>query len=95
MNSAELIKALSLQLELSKSETERRLGDLTAILSEELQNDKTLSILNFGNFDVKKRNERVTVHPGSGKRMLVPPKLVLKYKPATALNAKVKSLKDE
>ena len=31
----------------------------------------------FGTFEPRKRNERVLHHPQTGKRMLVPPKIVL------------------
>jgi Bacterial nucleoid DNA-binding protein len=93
MNSADLTKQLSKRLKMSKIEVERRLDTLTSILTEELQRGNIVSILNFGNLEVKKRNERVNVHPASGKKILIPPKLVVKFKPAISLNKKVKELK--
>ena len=36
---------------------------------------------NFGNFEVKKKLERVMMNPATGQHMLVPPKLVLSFKP--------------
>ena len=45
---------------------------------------------NFGTFEVKKRLERVVVNPGTGQRMLVPPKLVLSFKPVAAIKEKLK-----
>ena len=44
----------------------------------------------FGTFEPKKRNERVMVHPSSGKRMLVPPKVVVGFKVSRVLKAKLK-----
>ena len=93
MNSTNLSKQLSERLQIPKTEVERRLDILTTILIEELKESRTVSILNFGNLEVKKRNERINVHPTSGKKILIPPKLVLKFKPATSLNKKVKALK--
>ena len=93
MNSADLIKQLSQRLQIPKTEAEKRLDMLTSILTEELQEGKVVSILNFGNLEVKKRNERINVHPTSGKRILIPPKLIVKFKPATSLNKKTKTLK--
>ena len=93
MNSADLTKQLSKRLEIPKTEAERRLEILTSILTEELREEKIISILNFGNLEVKKRNERINVHPTSGKKILIPPKLVVKFKPATSLNKKAKELK--
>ena len=44
----------------------------------------------FGTFEPKKRNERVMIHPSTGKRMLVPPKVVLGFKVSNVLKAKLK-----
>lgn len=45
----------------------------------------------FGNFEAKKRLERVMVMPGTGKRMLLPPKMVLTFKPSAILKQKMKT----
>lgn len=44
----------------------------------------------FGTFEPQKRNERVMQHPKTGKRMLVPPKIVLGFKVSNVLKAKLK-----
>ena len=46
---------------------------------------------NFGSFEVKKRLERIMVNPSTGQRMLVPPKLVLNFKPVASIKEKLKS----
>jgi DNA-binding protein HU-beta len=38
---------------------------------------------------VRKKKERVSVSPSTGVKMLVPPKLVLTYKPSLVLKEKV------
>lgn len=50
-----------------------------------------MSIPKFGTFEVKKRLERIVVNPGTKQRMLVPPKLVLGFKPIASLKEKVKN----
>lgn len=40
---------------------------------------------------LKKRLERIVVNPGTKQRMLVPPKLVLGFKPIASLKEKVKN----
>jgi nucleoid DNA-binding protein len=47
----------------------------------------------LGNLEVKKREERVCVHPATGKRVLVPPKLIIKFKTSSVLKEKLKELK--
>ena len=38
----------------------------------------------FGTFERKKRMERILVNPNNGKKMLVPPKLILAFRPVMA-----------
>ena len=45
---------------------------------------------NFGVFETKKKMERVMVNPSTGQRMLVPPKLVLNFKPNQTWRDKLK-----
>ena len=50
----------------------------------------TLTIF-FGTFEVKKRLERVVVNPTTKKRQLVPPKLVLGFRPVASVKEKLKN----
>ena len=40
---------------------------------------------------MKKRMERIVVNPSTGMRMLVPPKLVLGFKPNASIKEKLKN----
>ena len=44
----------------------------------------------FGTFEVKKKLERISINPATQQRMLIPPKLVLTYKPSVTLKEKFK-----
>ena len=59
-------------------------------MSQELQDGNSVSIQGFGTFDVKKKMERISVNPVTHQRMLIPPKLVLSYKPSVSLKEKFK-----
>jgi len=93
MNHTELVTVLSQRLQLPKAEVGRMLDETTAIITSELVNDNVVSIMNFGTIEVKKRLERVSTHPNTGKKLLVPPKLIVKYKPSASFNKKLKELK--
>ena len=93
MNYAELISTLSQRLQLSKAEVGKIMDDTTAIITDELVKRNIVSIINFGTLEVKKRTERISTHPSTGKKLLVPPKLVVKYKVSVSFNKKVKELK--
>jgi DNA-binding protein HU-beta/integration host factor subunit alpha len=45
----------------------------------------------FGTFEVKKKLERIMVNPSTGQRMLVPPKLVLTFKPNGTWKERIKN----
>ena len=50
----------------------------------------TVAIPGFGNFEAKKKAERVVLNPSNGKRMLVPPKIVLNFKVSNVLKNKLR-----
>lgn len=95
MNSPEFTAALAKKLALSRLEAGIRLDDLLSVITTELANGHVISIANFGNLEVRKRNESVNVHPSTGKRTLLPPKLVVKFNPSTSFNEKIKELDHE
>lgn len=85
MNNKEFISALSQKEGLLQRDAQKMVSLLVAELSSQFENGNTLTIQNFGQFEVKKKLERVVVNPSSGQRMLVPPKLVLNFKAYPAL----------
>jgi DNA-binding protein HU-beta len=93
MNYAELLTELAQRLQLSKADVEKRLNETTAIITAELAKNNVVSIMNFGTLEVKKRQERYSIHPTTGKKLLVPPKLIVKYKPSISYNKKLKEIK--
>ncbi len=57
---------------------------------QELEEGNVIAIQGFGSFEVKKKAERISINPASKQRMLVPPKLVLSYRPSNTLKDKFK-----
>lgn len=80
---------------LSPEETMEMTKALTEIVTESALEQDSVSFPGFGTFEGRKRNERLAVHPSTGKRMLVPPKLTLAFKPSVLLKQKVKSSVDK
>ena len=62
------------------------IGEAIGRASAELD---TVAIANFGVFESKMRKERVAVHPASGKKLLVPPRIVMSFKMSPALKQKI------
>ena len=92
MNTSELIASLAQKLLLSKVEVAQRLDNTVLVITDALLKDNSVSFYNFGILEVRKREERISVNPASGKRMLVPPKLVVKFKMSNILKDKLKGV---
>lgn len=90
MNNKEFISELSNKLGYTNKDTSRLISSVISIITQELQENNFISIHGFGVFEVKKKLERISVNPATKQRMLVPPKLVLSYKPSTLLKEKFK-----
>lgn len=90
MNTKEFISELSRRSGYANKDTSRLVAAVLSIMTQELQDGNSIAVQGFGTFEVKKKLERISVHPMTGQRMLVPPKLVLTYKPSTTLKEKFK-----
>lgn len=64
-----------------------KLGD---IIAEKVKDGDTVSIPGFGGFESKMRMERVSTHPSSGKKILIPPKISVIFKPSALMKQKLK-----
>ena len=75
---------------LKLSEVLRMMDTVITAMGEHFQEGDAVQLPNFGVFEVKKKLERVIVSPTNGQRMLVPPKLVLAFKPSPVWKEKIK-----
>lgn len=91
MNNKEFITELSQRLGYSQDNTQKMVRTIIDTMGEHFQNDDSVMLANFGTFEVKKRLERIMVNPSTGQRMLVPPKLVLNFKPVASIKEKLKN----
>ena len=90
MNNKDFITTLSQHLGYSVEETQRMVDIVIETMSDHFQEDNSLLVPNFGTFEVKKKMERIMVNPSTGQRMLVPPKLVLNFRPNQTWKDKMK-----
>ena len=90
MNNKEFIAALSHKSGLTASETQNVVRTAMHGIVDMLCDDTSVTISGLGSFDVKKRLERIISNPLTWQKMLVPPKLVVNFKPITSLKEKIK-----
>lgn len=93
MNNKELTNELARRLGYENQDAAQLVNSMVTMMSEQLQEGKTLVLADFGTFEVKKELERIEVNPLTKQRFLVPPKLVLTFKPAAAFKEKLKNIR--
>ena len=86
MNNKEFTSELAERLGYTIKDTSELIGSLLSDMIQELEEGNVIAVQGFGSFEVKKKAERIS----SKQRMLVPPKLVLSYKPSNTLKDKFK-----
>ena len=90
MNNKEFTSELAERLGYTIKDTSELMNSLLSSMTQELEEGNVIAIQGFGSFEVKKKAERISINPASKQRMLVPPKLILTYKPSNTLKDKFK-----
>ena len=85
MNNKEFIAELSRRSGFTLKDT----SSLVAEMTECLEDENVVFIQNVGTFEVKKKQERVVVNPSTQQRMLVPPKLIVNFRPSASFKEKM------
>ena len=90
MNNKEFIAELAERTGYTAKNTQRLVDNIINAMGDAFLEDKGVVVPNFGSFETKKKMERIIVNPATGQRMLVPPKLVLNFKPNQTWKDKLK-----
>lgn len=91
MNNKGFISEVSRRIGKKVGDTQMLTYALVDVMNEFFQEGDSVTVNNFGTFEVKKRLERIMVSPNTKKRLLVPPKLVLAFKPSAVIKGKLKN----
>jgi DNA-binding protein HU-beta/integration host factor subunit alpha len=91
MTNKNFIAELAQRTGYSAEDTQRFVNSIVEAMGDHFQESDNVVIPSFGTFEVKKKLERVMVNPSTGQRMLVPPKLVLNFKPHVSWKERLKS----
>lgn len=89
MNNKEYIAELAQQSGYTQTDTQKMVAAVIEQMGDSFEEGYSVLIPNFGTFEVKKRLERIIVNPGTQQRMLVPPKLVLNFRPKESVKDKL------
>ncbi len=89
MNYNELIAALASKSQSSADEIKVLLDKTLNVMRNELTSGNSIHFQGFGSLDVKRKEERLTVHPATKQRTLVPPKQVVSFRQSLAFKSKL------
>ncbi len=90
MNNKDFLAELAQRTSLRQDEAQRMMNTLITAMGDSFLEGDSIQLTGFGQFEGKKKLERVMVNPSTGQRMLVPPKLVLSFRPNMLLRDKIK-----
>lgn len=95
MNNKEFIAELSQRTGYTQANTRQIVRKFVDGMLAAFNDRQSVQITGFGTFEVKKRLERVMVNPATSQKMIVPPKLVLNFRPASAMKEELKKGEEE
>ncbi|MDE5902873.1 MAG: HU family DNA-binding protein [Muribaculaceae bacterium] len=89
MDNRTLIDNIAAETGMGREKVQEMLGSFYGIAAECCVAMDTIIIPGFGQFEPKKRKERLAVHPSTGRRLLVPPKLVMGFRPSAVMKSAI------
>ena len=90
MNNKSFIQRLSQATGYTQDDSQKMVYSIVDAMNEQFQKGENVTFPSFGTFEVKKRMERIVVNPTTRQRMLVPPKLVLGFRPVASVRRVLK-----
>lgn len=90
MNNKEFIADLAQRSNYTQTDVQKMVETVVNRISTALTDGDSVVIPQFGTFEVKKRLERLVVIPSSRQRMLVPPKLIVNFRPVASIKELLK-----
>ncbi|MDE7410196.1 MAG: HU family DNA-binding protein [Muribaculaceae bacterium] len=90
MDHKTFLETLSQRVNAGKEETSEMISALCQVLTDAALEGDSVTFPGFGSFEPRKRIERIAVQPSTGKRMLIPPKITMTFRPSTLLKQKVR-----
>ena len=82
MKDVELVTALSRQMDMTPHDVLNTLSAFYTLIGNTIADGGSVNISGLGQFEIKKKRERLSVNPVNKKKYLIPPKLTPVFKPA-------------
>lgn len=89
---ADLSEAVHRQIGLSRSESAELVKSVLDLVSETLEQGKTVKLSSFGTFMVRQKNGRVGRNPKTGEEVPITPRRVLVFRPSQVMKNVINGL---
>ena len=90
MNNKEFIAELSQRSGYSQDNTQKLVRCVVEAMASRFDDGESVAVPAFGTFELKNRMERIITSPSTGQKMMVPPKLVLTFRPDASVKDALK-----
>ncbi len=90
MNNKDFVNELARRCGYSQENTQKLVRTVVEAMASKFDAGEDVQVSDFGSFELKNRMERIVVQPSTGQRMLVPPKIVVNFRPAQSVKDKLK-----
>ncbi len=90
MNKGQLVEQMATGAGISKAAAERALNAFMDAVMDAVATGDKVALIGFGTFYVTERKARTGRNPQTGKKMKIPAKKVVKFRPGSRLAAAVK-----
>ena len=91
MNKKELISSVALKCEMSKKDSDKAVTAVFEVIEETLAKNEKVSLVGFGSFEVRDRNEREGFNPQTKEKMTIPASKYPAFKAGKNLKDAVKN----
>ena len=95
MNNKSFIQRLAQTTGYTQDDCQKMVYSMVDAMNQRFQEGENVLLPGFGTFEVKKRMERIIINPNTRHRLLVPPKLVLGFRPTASVRKVLKDGKSE
>lgn len=89
MNRTELIAAMAVKNEMTKTDNEKALVAFMDVVKEELTKGGKIALVGFGNFEVTERSAREGINPQTKEKIQIPSSKAPKFKASKNLKEAV------
>ncbi len=88
VNTKEIIAEIKARLQIDAETSDSLFRGFAEALKKELLANNVVSLQGFGSFEARRKAERISVNPTTKKRMLIPPKQSIAFKPSGTMKEK-------